>query len=99
MVHWEAKQCLVLCTYRVLITINNLEPASSLEGIILNPITYWLRYTTEAHTLSSSNGSALIVMSPELQRMNNEIERNREDRQEKERETQYCFQLVTLFHI
>ncbi|TKS67368.1 hypothetical protein D9C73_001308 [Collichthys lucidus] len=47
---------LVLCTYRVLITTNSLEPASSLEGIILNPITYRLRYATEAHNLSSCDG-------------------------------------------
>lgn len=73
--HWEAKQCLVLCTYRVLITTNSLEPASSLEGIILNPITYWLRYATEAHNLSSSNGWDFFVMSPESQRTNSETRR------------------------
>lgn len=36
---WVGKRRLVLRTYRVLITTNSLEPASSLEGIILNPIT------------------------------------------------------------
>lgn len=46
----------VLCTYCVLITTNSLEPASSLEGIILNPITYWLHYAAEAHNLSSCDG-------------------------------------------
>lgn len=66
----EAKRS--LCTYRVLITANSLEPASSLKGIILNPITYRLRYTTEAHSLSSSDAGDFIVMSPELQRMDSE---------------------------
>lgn len=72
--HWEAKRCLVWCTYRVLITANSLEPASSLEGIILNPITYQLRYATEAHNLSSSDGWDFYVMSPELQRTNSETQ-------------------------
>lgn len=53
-VHREAEQSGVLFTYRVLITTNSLEPASSLEGIILNPIACWLRYATEVHNLSLS---------------------------------------------
>lgn len=52
-------------TYRVLITTNSLEPASSLEGIILNPITYRLRYATEAHNLSLSDGGDFIATSLE----------------------------------
>lgn len=82
-VHWEAKQCLVLCTYRVLITANSLEPASSLDRIILNPITYWLRYTTEAHSLASCDGYGFVVTSPELQKMNNDT--GRMERKEIER--------------
>ncbi len=86
-VHWEAKQCLVLCTYRVLITTNSLEPASSLEGIILNPITYRLRYATEAHNLSSSDGWDFFVMSRELQRTNSETRRGTGRDWERERDT------------
>lgn len=54
-VHREAEQSGVLLTYRVLITANSLEPASSLERIILNPIACWLRYATEVHNLSLSD--------------------------------------------
>ena len=56
--HWciGKLSSLVLCTYHVLITTNNLESASSLEGIILNSITYRLRYATEAHNLSLYDG-------------------------------------------
>lgn len=78
---------LVLCTYRVLITTNSLEPASSLWGIILNPITYRLRYATEAHNLSSSDGCDFLLMSPESQRTNNETRRETGRAQREKNET------------
>lgn len=62
---WGSNGSLPPCTLRVLITANSLEPASSLEGIILNPITYRLRYATEAHNLSLSDGGDFTATSPE----------------------------------
>lgn len=93
--HWKAKQCLVLCTYRVLITTNSLEPASSLEGIILNPITYRLRYATEAHNLSSSNGRDFFVMSTELQRTNRETRRGTVERKRMRERNTHIRRLVS----